>query len=604
MKPNVWRMAWDLMTTRERAMAGLMLAISVVGAAAQVLMIGAIMPFLQVLSDPSIIDTHPVLARIYEGMGFQTSYDFVFCLGGVTILIIILANGIQMLKAYSIHRFAYRRVHSISIRLAKSYLDREYEYFLDKNSGDIGKRILAEASSISNSFLRPATILVASGLSTVAILGFLLFVNPVVTLFGGATVFLVYVALYWMVKGRLQMIGSEKVSANRGRFESINEAIGGIKEIKVLGKEKAFFRKFELASKKLADVEITNSILSDLPRFGVQAMFFAGVVIMCLLLIDAEMFNHDGAALASIIPTLGVFAMAGQRLIPEAQNVYSSLSKIIYGAASVENVHEDMDFSKREPVGKAKEIQLRQSVFLDGVSYVYPGASKPGLTNLRLEIPKGRKLGIVGGTGSGKTTLADVCLGLLPPSDGVFRVDGIAIQNREERQAWRSRVGYVPQDIFIVDGTFADNIAFGVEPCDIDMKRVEECARTSHLHEVIMGQGTEGYDARVGDRGVKLSGGQRQRIGIARALYRGADFLVMDEATSALDNTTERDVIQAIESLPKDMTVVMIAHRLTTLRGCDEIVVLDKGCIVERGSWDALQMRDGHFSKLTRSAGL
>lgn len=598
MRTGVWRMAWELMTPRERMMAGVVFLVATVGAGAQVLMIGAIMPFLQVLSDPSRIGESDVHSWAYDFFGFDSSYRYVFWLGMLTIVVVVIANAIQVMKSYAVHRFAFRRMHSISIRLARSYLGREYEYFLDKNSGDISKRILAEANTISTFFLRPAANLVASGLATLFIIVFLLFVNPVVTIVGGGLVFLIYGVLHGLLKGRVRSIGKARVAANRDRFTSIAESMGGIKDIKILGKEAVFFRRFEDASKRLTDAEITSNIISEAPRFGIQAVFFSGVVIMCLFMIDAEMFNGDVSSISEVIPVLGVFALAGQRLIPEAQKVYASISKILYGTPSVESVHSDMEFGRSSLSLPADGKTLREGVFLEGVSYTYPGAEAPSLVDVNLCIPKGQRIGLVGGTGSGKTTLADICLGLLPPTEGRLRVDSDIIDDRSDRMRWRSRVGYIPQDIFIAEGSFAENIAFGVEPGDMDMEKVKRCARAARLHDVIMAHGVEGYDARVGERGIRLSGGQRQRLGIARALYRGAEFLVMDEATSALDTATEREVMGAIEALPETMTVIIIAHRLSTIRPCDRIVVLDGGCVVEQGNWETLVRRGVIFPQL------
>jgi len=598
---NVWKMVWRLLSRREKFASGLMMLIAVLGAGAQVMMIGSVMPFLSIISNPTIIETNTILRSVYEYFGFTEHHSFVVWIGVVTILVIVSANMVMVLRQYAIHRFTFRRVHSISIRLAKSYLSREYVYFLDKSTGDISKRILSEANSISTSFLRPAVDLVSATLSVAAIVLFLMFVNPVVTIAGAALVICVYGLLYFGVAAKLRFLGEERLSANRDRFTTIGEAFGGIKDIKILGKEDLFFRKFEVTSRRVAETDIMKNILSDLPRYGIQAIFFGGVVVLCLFMIDPVSFNQGGSSLKDIVPTLGAFALAGQRLLPEAQKIYASLTKIVSGTASVKSVYEDTLFSSNQDAAPEASDPFQSHISISNVSYRYPGATVDSLSEISFEIQKGRKIGVVGGTGSGKSTLADLCLGLLSPSGGVFQVDNAVIDTRIKRQSWRSRVGYVPQEIFLIDGSFTDNIAFGVDPKLVDMQRVIECAKNARLHDVVMNHSEEGYDSKVGERGIRLSGGQRQRIGIARALYRGADFLVMDEATSALDNETEREVIAAIDNLPAHLTVMMIAHRLTTLRGCDEIITMEEGSIVERGSWDDLMDQKGIFARMVNS---
>jgi ABC-type multidrug transport system fused ATPase/permease subunit len=601
---GVWQMAWRMLSSRERRMIWVMLVIAVIGAAAQVLMIGSIMPFLTVLSNPGAISENRYLSTLYEQFRFSSKYTFMAYLGAGTILVIILANSLLVVKSYAVHRFTARRVHSISVRLAQSYLGREYDFFLDKNSSDISKRVLTEANAIGTAFLTPAVNILTSGLSMIGIIGFLLFINPTVTLLGAGSIFLVYGIIYAIVSGRLKSLGERLVMANKERFASIGEAVGGIKDIKILGKEDVFFRRFRAASSTVSDVTIWHRVMSEVPRFAIQSFFFSGVVILCLLMIDSDSFGTDANAVGRIVPMLGAFALAGQRLMPEAQKFYKGMSSMSFGSAEVESVYRDMSFENRNLASTKSGAPMTCGLMLDDVSYRYPGAEPKSLSGISLEISKGQKIGVVGGTGSGKSTLADICLGLISPSTGSFSVDGQEISGRSEREAWRSCVAYVPQDIFILDGTFAENIAFGEPRNRVDFQKVEDCARIARLHEVVMASGKKGYDQQVGERGVRLSGGQKQRIGIARALYRGANVLVMDEATSALDNSTERDVIAAIEALPKDMTVIMIAHRLSTLRCCDEIITLQKGQITDRGDWEALSQKKGVFRDMLEAAGL
>lgn len=605
MKTDAWKMAWNLFSRRERMMTCVMIAIAVLGAAAQVLMIGAVLPFLNILSSPEAIETSSGYHVAVDYFGIEGRYEFVLLLGVGSIAAILVASSILILKTYALARFTQMRVHSISTRLVKSYLRRDYGFFLDRSTGDIGKRILSESNEIANSFLRPAAEIVASGLAVIGIIAFLFFVEPLATILGLMVVFAVYGVIYGTTNRSLGTAGERRTAANKRRFSAISEMFGGIKEVKVSGKEDVFFRRFEDASRETVKAQIYNRLIADLPRFAVLGLFFSGIIVACLVLIDREVFERNGGvALAEIIPALGVFALAGQRLIPEVQKVYSALSRIAFGVAALRSVHEDMDRNvvRGMPVEKPVPVSFARGIVLEDVSFRYPGTEQSSLETISLSIPKGCKIGLVGGTGAGKTTLVDVLLGVLRPSSGCMKIDDSVLDTEPQWAGWRQKVAYVPQDIFLVEGTIADNIAFGIPAESIDRDRLEKVARIAQIHTVVCHDLPEGYETMVGERGVRLSGGQRQRIGIARALYRGAEMLVLDEATSALDTETEREVIQAIEALPHEVTVVMIAHRLSTLRSCDEIIVMDKGKIIEKGPRDELIAMNGTFARLKAAA--
>jgi ABC-type multidrug transport system fused ATPase/permease subunit len=317
------------------------------------------------------------------------------------------------------------------------------------------------------------------------------------------------------------------------------------------------------------------------------------------VLVDRTSFQ-SGSGLGDTIPLIGLFAFAGQRLMPALQQLYKGLTQVRYGAAAVASLHANLRenaVGEELPTIPPKGLGLRRELRLDRVSYTYPNADGAGLSGISLSIQSGEKIGIVGSTGAGKTTFADLVLGLLVAQSGSLSVDGTPVTN-ENRRAWQQSVGYVPQDIFLTDANLAENIALGVVPAEIDQARVEHCARLAQLDGFINSELPHRYETTVGERGVRLSGGQRQRIGIARALYHDADLIVFDEATSALDNLTERDLMAAIETLPGDKTIMMIAHRLSTVRICDRILLLEKGRVAGFGSWDALVATNEKFRKL------
>ena len=591
--------AWELLDARERRNALKVLAIAMLSAFASTAMVGAVMPFLSVLSDPTRIQDAPFLAWAYARFGFTSSYTFLVALGLGALGVIVVAMAIQVLKVYAVARFAMMRVHSLSFRLMARYLGQPYEYFLDHHSGEMGTRVLAEAQEVVNRFLKPMTELFTSLLTVLALVGFLLWVQPTIAFAAFAIVGGVYGGTYALTRIRLRRLGQQRVAANAERFRLATEALGGVKDIKLLGRERAYVDRFRDPSHRMADVQTRAQVISQIPKYVIQGIVFGGVVVLCLALLDPGTFD-DGTALATILPILGVFAFAGQRMMPELGKVYEAAAKIQSGKAAVDTVHADLiGQSAALPRQMPQAIGLNTALQLDGVTYRYPKADLAGVSDIALTIRAGEKIGIVGGTGAGKTTLADIILGLLRPQSGQIVADGTPV-TEDNLRAWQQTVGYVPQDIFLTDASVAENIALGVAPADIDPDRLARAARIASIDSFIRTELPDGYDTTVGERGVRLSGGQRQRIGIARALYHDADLIVFDEATSALDNLTEAEVMAAIDALPGDKTVVMIAHRLSTVKRCDRIVVMEKGRMVGCDEWEALMAGNVAFQRIAR----
>ena len=603
MKFETWRMAWRMFTRKERKQTLLVLLVMAVAAIAQTAMIGAVLPFLNALSDPAKIHKDMVLSTLHKLIGIESDFSFVVALGIITVAVIVAASLVQFLRVLVVSRFISMRVHGLSTRLARSYFKRDYDYFLTRNSADISKRILAETAEVMNSFIVPATELVSGSLVSLSILALLLTVEPTVTLVGAGLFTGIYVIIYLLVGKKVTALGHERVKANRERFIAVNEAFNGIKDVKVTGKENVFFQRLLNASYSLMMTQAKNRVLSESPRTLIQMAFFSSVVLACLLLIKPSNFDTQGASpLAGIIPTLGLFALAGQKLIPEMQRAYAAITKIAYAGGAIRNVYEEMDLSLLDGYVEktVSKMGFQDSIEMEDVSYHYAGSETGGLKHVSTQIRKGEKIGIVGGTGAGKTTFVDVLLGLLVPSSGSVKVDGVPIVEDEARAAWQAGIGYVPQSSFILDASLAENIAFGESLDEIDWEKLKDAARIAQIDTFIETQTQDGYMTPAGDRGVALSGGQRQRLALARALYRGADILVLDEATSALDPATENEIMSAIENLPKTITVIMIAHRLETVKPCDRLLVLKDGTLVEEGSFDELAGKGGVFSKLAR----
>jgi len=596
--------AWSLLDSRERRNAGVVLIVVSISALGTALMVGSVLPFLTVLADTSSIRTIPQLNWFYETFGFESNYGFVIALGFATLAVIVVFNVMQLVRFYVISRYCLMRVHSLSRKLLGLYLSQPYEFFLDRNTGDMSTRILSEVQQVVNTFFRPVAEITASFLTILAIVALLIWVNPAVALsafvaFGG-----IYGILFAIVRGHLTGLGRRRLKANQRRFRTAKEVLAGIKEVKLHGHEDTYLRRFDTAAFTTVKTQLSSNVISQVPKYFIQILAFGGLVVLCIFLIDPVAFETGDSALREFLPLIGVIAFSAQRMMPELAKLYASLGRMKFGRAAMETLYADIDAARAAPAfpkTTPDPLGLKSSLCLEGIAYKYPNAHKASLSEMSLTIRAGERIGIVGGTGAGKTTVADIILGLLVPSDGRLLADGIEIDDSNRRR-WQQSLAYVPQEIFLVDATVAENIAFGVHPRDIDRARVESAARIAQLDPFVQRDLEHGYDTMIGERGIRLSGGQRQRIGIARALYQGADLIVFDEATSALDNLTERDVMAAIEAVPGHKTILMIAHRLSTVRNCDRIIVLDQGRIMGIGSWSELLEQNPSFKRLADAA--
>lgn len=600
-----FKKAWALLERHERRNAGVVLLVVITAALGSALMVGSIFPFLAVLAEPSNIQTIPQLNWAYETFGFNTQYGFLVALGVATLTAILLFNALQLSRTYVILRYCMMRTHVLSRKLLGLYLNQPYEFFLDRHSSDMSTRVLSEVEQAVGQFFIPFAEVVAATLTVLALVILLIWVNPAVAIGAFVALGSTYGLLYLFVRRRLSQLGAQRVEANQKRFLTAKEVLGGIKEVKLHGNEEAYFDRFDAASFRTINTRLISQLIGQLPGYAMRALVMGGLVLFCILILDPAAFETGKSALVDLLPLIGVIAFAGQRMMPELSRLYQNITKMRSGVAALDVVYSDVQTAvstQKAAVGKAIEpLGLRSELRLDAVTYGYPKSDKPSLESLSLTIKAGERIGIVGGTGAGKTTLADIALGLLSPTEGRVSADGVEI-TEENKRRWQRSVGYVPQDIFLTDSTILENIAFGVPKRAIDRDRIETVARIAQLDAFVRQELSDGYDTKTGERGVRLSGGQRQRIGIARALYRGSDLIVFDEATSALDNVTEHEVMSAIEAIPENKTILMIAHRLSTVKSCDRIIVLQKGRIVGLGPWDYLIEHNPSFQKLTDAA--
>ena len=603
MKFSVVRKGWRLLNSHERRLAMLVLTVVVLSALTSAIMVGSIMPFLTVLADPNQIHEVKVLAWAYKVGDFKSDFSFLFALGLASLLAIVVGNLIQMLRLCLVTDFATMRLHSFSTRLLQAYLRQPYEFFLNKHSGELGTQILSETEKVVQYFYRPAADAIAGVFTVVAILVLLILINPIVTIASVLFMGGFYLFIYFVSRKVVSRIGLVRAEANKSKFRIAHEVLAGVKDVKLLGREAMFVSSYWKPSFDMAKAESKAIFIGTLPIYVMQIIAFGGMIVLVLALLVPSKLDH-ATSLGTLIPMLGVFAFGGQRLIPELAKVYTGIAQINYGASAVEAIYRDLEDENTlpplppintEPMGLKSSLELRD------VSFKYPNAEAPGLTEVSLNIRAGERIGIVGGSGAGKTTLADIIMGLLRAQSGEILVDGITVAE-ENILSWQRTIGYVQQGIFLSDTSILENIAFGIPKEKIDTKRALDAARMAHLDRFVKDDLPEGYDTLVGERGVRLSGGQRQRIGIARALYNHADLIVFDEATSALDNITEKQVMDLIDTLPGGKTVILIAHRLSTLGKCDRLIVLDHGKVVGVGTWDELMSQNAHLQSLASAA--
>jgi ABC-type bacteriocin/lantibiotic exporter with double-glycine peptidase domain len=583
---DLFRKLFDLLDTRGRRRALLLLGMMVVMAFLETLGVASIMPFVAVVADPTVVETNRYFSFAYEWFGFKDTQDFLFFLGLVVFGVVIGSTGFKALTTWAMVRFTAMRNYTLSCRLFEGYLNRPYEWFLTRHSAVLGKTVLSEVGQVISGALLPAMQLIAQSTIALFLIALLLLVDAVLALTVSIVVGGAYGLIFWISRRYLLRIGEDRVRANRERFQLSNEALGGIKDVKILGLENAFLRRFEKPSLRFVRHQAAGEAISQLPQYALQAIAFGGA----LLVVQYQLVMYGG--LGRALPLIALYAVAASRLLPALQKVYQCISKLRFTKPALNILHADLErMISATGIGSVGQIEklagTEHRLELRDVGYHYAGATAPALRGISMTIPAHSMVGLVGHTGAGKTTLVDLILGLLDPDEGELLVDDVPI-GPHNRRAWQRCLGYVPQQIFLADDSVVANIAFGIPNSDIDLEAVERAARIANLHQFVTHDLEHGYQTRIGERGMRLSGGERQRVGIARALYHDPTVLIMDEATSALDNITERAVMDAVDNLVHRKTIILIAHRLTTVRRCDTIFVLDRGRISESGSYDSL----------------
>lgn len=557
--------------------------------------IGMIPAFVAIVATPEKIMQLDWLNPFISFLEINTQQDLLLW-GSVVLLGVFLIKSLYIVAFNFLEaRFIYNRRYAISRRLMRTYMQAPYTFHLGRNSSELFRNVTTEVNVLTNVIITNLLKMSREGVMTFSILLFLFIVEPQITLLvitlsgvGGGTFIL-------MNKRRMKQYGLEEQQRRIGMIKAVYQGLSGIKDARVLNREDEFIKRFEKEEYKSTRLVAYIRFIQQIPKPVIETTTVLGMLLIAIFLI------WQGRSMSAIIPILTLFAMATVRLMPSVQLLISMYTNLRYSLVSLDPIYEDLkaleaDNNKLELDRKKKtSIDFQNEIEISNVSYAYPNSEEQAVKNITITIPKGKAVAFVGASGAGKTTIVDLILGLFEPSEGSIFVDGKDIQNN--LSAWQQNIGYIPQSIYLADETLRSNIAFGLPADRIDEARIEEAVKLAQL-ETLIKQLPEGLDTVIGENGTRLSGGQRQRVGIARALYHDPEVLVMDEATSALDNITEREITKAIESLKGERTIIMIAHRLTTVKNCDRLYFMEDGKIIQEGSYSQLVSSNRHFREM------
>lgn len=584
---------WCHIGPRRRVQFCLMLVLMFFASLAEILSIGAILPFLGVLVSPEKVFQRPIIASIAKTLGIVSASELVLPLTFLFVVAAIVAGGVRLLVLWANTRLSFATGVDLSINMYRRTLYQPYKVHVGRNSSEVMSGIAHKTSTVVVGVLLPALVFISSIFVLIAIVLTLVIINPYVAIFAAIGFGSIYGLITWLFRNQLHRNSQRIATEQTQLFKALQEGLGGIRDVLLDGSQPLYCDIYHRADKSLREAQSSNTFISASPRYVMEAL---GMSLMGIL---AYSMSIEPGGIGAALPVIGALALGAQRLIPALQQGYVSWATIAGNSASLVDALKLMDqpLPQEAMLPPPEPLPFRNSIRFDAVRFQYSGDGPWVLDGLNLLIQKGARVGFVGATGSGKSTAIDLLMGLLVPTEGKIFVDNQPITGSCLR-AWQRNIAHVPQSIYLTDASLAENIALGVPRESIDMARVKESARQAQIADFIESN-TGGYQAMVGERGVRLSGGQRQRIGIARALYKQATVLVFDEATSALDTVTEQAVMDAIENLGRDLTIVLITHRLTTVQHCDRIIELNHGQVVAEGTYDQLLRESQSFRAMT-----
>lgn len=576
---NLIVVLWKQLSSKRRKQSKYVVALMLLSSFSEVISIGAILPFLSVISNPDFIFNHKYAQPLVLFFGYDHASQIVFPITIFFIAAVLFAAFIRMTFLFVMTRFSYAVGADITSQIYKRTLHQDFLVHLSRNSSEIITSIIRKTDDVIGGIITPLLMLISSIVLLISILFALFAIDPLVALIS----LVGFGLLYWIIiirSRKLLNINSKLIAVESTNVVKVlQEGLGGIRDVILDGNQSFYHDNFRKSDLSLRRAQGNNSIISISPRYLMEAL---GMVLIALLAYSLTI-SSDG--MTKVMPVLGALALAAQKMLPALQQVYASISTIRGSQASFIDVLKLLNQKIQLPIEANDEtlVTFNKSIELRNIKFRYNNESSLILKKINLTIGKGSIVGFVGETGSGKSTLFDIIMGLLSPLSGSLLIDSISI-NKNNVLDWQKQIAHVPQSVFLSDASVAENIAFGCRPDEIDSERVRKAAKQAQISNFFESM-PEGYEAKVGERGVKLSGGQRQRIGIARALYKEAEIIIFDEATSALDNNTESEVMRTIYALKDNLTILLIAHRVTTLQNCNKIVKLNNGEIEAIGSY-------------------
>ena len=562
-KKNNLKKLYSFLSRKRKRQIFLIILLSFIAAFAEIASIGALVPFISVITNPDIIMTNEDAMMILGSLGITTASEMIPFFALFFSIIVVLSGIIRYVLIWLQTKFSFAIGADLVQNIYERKLYQDYEVHASDNSSNIISAVTTKVRDVVNTIIGPCISLFSSVLLLIAISGFLIALDPIIAIIAFGLFGSMYAIIAVLVKKKLIKQGQIMTESQNQIIKTLQEGIGAIRDVIINSSQKIFLKKFVDHDLRARASTVDIIVISQAPRYVVESMGLVLIALVAYVLI--VIMDRSG----DIIVTLGALGLGAQRMLPILQQTYWSYSQISGGERALRDVLNLLSEKISDPLGYSK-LAFRNMITLSEVSYRYSGTEKPIIDNLSIDILKGSKIGIVGETGSGKSTLVDLIMGLLIPTSGSLRVDDTKIDKNTNLGSWRSLVCHVPQDIFLVDDTIIANIAFGIPKNEINLEFVQRAAQIADIDSFVQ-ELPQKYQTVVGERGSSLSGGQKQRLGIARALYKNLDVIIFDEATSALDTNTEMKIINSIDSFDSNITIIMIAHRIETLKNCDEI---------------------------------
>jgi ATP-binding cassette, subfamily B, bacterial PglK len=570
----------SVLSPLERRNVTLLLVLMFIGMLFEILSVGIILPVIAIIMQEDLIQQFPVLQTTFHYLGEPNHTQLV--VGSMLALVIAytMKSFFIIFLIWKQMSFIHNVQASLSQRLFINYLRQPYTFHLQRNSAQLIRNIVTETGMFALTGLSAAMILLTEILALLGIVILLLFIEPVGAIITAITIGLVSLLFYYFTRGYILKWGKERQYHEGMRIQHLQQGLGGVKDVKLLGREDNFFSQYSFHNKRSAHVGKYVYTMQQFPRILLELLAVIGLSILVVTMV------MQGDNSGTLFATLAVFAAAAFRMLPSVNKIITAIQRVRYSLPVINILHEELvGFDECQTKNNNKTLLFKDSLNLESVTYKYPLTEDKALSGVNISIPVGTSVGFIGGSGAGKSTIVDIILGLLTPVKGRVLVDGIDIE--EDLRCWQNNIGYVPQSIYLTDDSLRRNIAFGISNEDIDELALNRAIKAAQLNEFVNSL-ENGLDSVVGERGIRISGGQRQRIGIARALYHDPEVLVLDEATSSLDVATETKIMEAVNTFKGKKTIIIVAHRLSTVENCNLIYHIKKGKIVKEGLPDSI----------------